>query len=268
MRIIRFIDGEGNEHIGQRQEDGSALLIEGDLFGAWSVTPESRSVQRLLAPIKPANIFCIGLNYREHADESGHPHPQSPIVFMKPNSALANPGDTIYIPRCCDPDGEVDYECELAVVIGKLARDVSEEAALDHVLGYTAANDVSARKWQANGGGGQWIRGKGFDTFCPLGPVLVTADEIQDPQSLEIRTVINGETLQQHTTADMIFSVRQLIHFLSQDTSLHPGTVILTGTPQGVGAARKPPRWLQPGDEVIVELENVGSLANTVAAAS
>jgi 2-keto-4-pentenoate hydratase/2-oxohepta-3-ene-1,7-dioic acid hydratase in catechol pathway len=132
------------------------------------------------------------------------------------------------------------------------------------VLGYTCANDVSARKWQLNAGGGQWIRGKGFDTFCPLGPVLVTTDEIPEPQNLGIRTILNNETMQDHTTSDMIFSVVEIIEFLSQDTTLLPGTVILTGTPQGVGFARKPPVWLKAGDDVIIELDQIGRLQNRV----
>ena len=133
-------------------------------------------------------------------------------------------------------------------------------------MGYTCANDVSARKWQLNAGGGQWIRGKGFDTFCPLGPVLVTADEIADPQDLGIKTILNGQTMQDHTTGDMIFSVAEIISFLSQDTTLLPGTVILTGTPQGVGFARQPPIWLKSGDEVTIELEGIGQLNNSVVA--
>lgn len=217
----------------------------------------------LLAPVVPSNIFCIGLNYREHAKEGGAAIPERPVVFMKPTSTLLDPGRPIVIPACCDPEGEVDYECELAVVIGKTAHNVSKEEALDYVFGYTAANDVSARKWQFMPGG-QWIRGKGFDTFCPLGPVLVTADEIPDPQTLHIRTILNGKTMQDHTTGDMIFSVAELISFLSQDTTLLPNTVILTGTPQGVGCVRKPPVWLKDGDEVVVELEKIGRLVNPV----
>ncbi len=150
------------------------------------------------------------------------------------------------------------------MVLGKTARDVPEARALEHVLGYTAANDVSARWWQKSGGGGQFVRGKGFDTFCPLGPVLVTADEIPNPQALGIKTILNGQVMQDHTTADMIFTVAQLISFISQDTTLLPGTVILTGTPQGVGMARKPPVFLKPGEEVVIEVEKIGRLVNPV----
>ncbi|MCA9170775.1 MAG: fumarylacetoacetate hydrolase family protein, partial [Planctomycetales bacterium] len=159
---------------------------------------------------------------------------------------------------------QVDYECELAVVIGKECLNVSRADALKYVLGYTAANDVSARDWQKNGGGGQWCRGKTFATFCPLGPCITTADEIADPNQLNIKTVLNGQTMQDWSTSDMIFDVPRLIEFLSSSTKLLPGTVILTGTPHGVGAARKPPVFLQPGDQVTVELEGVGKLTNPV----
>ena len=156
-------------------------------------------------------------------------------------------------------------ECELAVVIGKSARNVSRERAYDYILGYTCANDVSARDWQKTDGGGQWCRGKSFDTFLPLGPVLVTADEIADPHALSISTRVNGETLQHSSTGDMIFDIPTLIEFLSASTTLLPGTVILTGTPSGVGMARNPQRWLQPGDSVEVEITSIGTLKNPVA---
>ncbi len=271
MRIVRFIDDQGQMHLGRPpagwdpQHPGSVEILDGTLFGPHIATGRLVAVRKLLAPITPVNIFCIGLNYREHAKESNSPIPEHPVIFMKPTTAVTNPGDPIRIPKVCTD--EVDYECELAVVIGKTARDVSEADALRHVLGYTAANDVSARKWQRNGGGGQWIRGKSFDTFCPLGPMLVTADEIPDPQALRISTTIHGQKLQDHTTGDMIFPVSKLISFLSKDTTLLPGTIILTGTPQGVGFARTPPRWLVPGDQVVVEVETIGKLTNPVVAA-
>ena len=262
MRLVRYRKPDGKPGQGSLQ-DNTITGLDDNLLP----TGESMDLAEvsLLSPVVPSNIFCIGLNYREHAKEGGAAIPQQPIVFMKPTSTLLNPGEPILIPACCDPKGEVDYECELAVVIGRPARNVSKEDALQYVRGYTAANDVSARKWQVMPGG-QWIRGKSFDTFCPLGPVLVTADEIPNPQSLGIRTILNGETLQDHTTGDMIFTVAELISFLSQDTTLLPNTVILTGTPQGVGFARKPPIWLKPGDEVVVELEKIGRLVNPVKA--
>jgi 2-keto-4-pentenoate hydratase/2-oxohepta-3-ene-1,7-dioic acid hydratase in catechol pathway len=183
---------------------------------------------------------------------------------MKPTTAVAHPGDVIPLPRACEHGPEVDYEAELAVVIGRAARDVSPTEALAHVYGYTCANDVSARRWQRHGGAGQWIRGKSFDGFCPLGPVLVTADEMPDPQSLTLTCTLNGERVQTGNTADMIFPVAELIAFLSRDTTLRPGTLILTGTPPGVGVARNPPRFLRDGDRVVVEIEGIGALENRV----
>ena len=266
MRIIRFQDDQGNTHFGRETDGDQTTILTGDLYEGLQDTDQTATVAKLLAPVEPTNIFCIGLNYREHAEESGAPIPEQPIVFMKPTSALCHPGDPIRLPAC-QHDEEVDYECELAVVIGRTALNVAEAEALQYVLGYTCGHDVSARHWQLQVGGGQWIRGKGFDTFCPLGPVLVTADEIPDPQALSIKTELNGQTMQDHTTGDMIFSVAQLIVFLSQDTTLLPGTVILTGTPQGVGFARKPPVWLKAGDETVIEIENIGRLVNPVVAA-
>ena len=263
MRFVRFRESNGQISQGSLCDNTISCLDAG-------LQPTGESVAladvSLLAPVIPSNIFCIGLNYREHAKESGLAIPEQPVVFMKPTSTLLDPGEPIPIPACSDPQGEVDYECELAVVIGRAARNVSKEDALDYVRGYTAANDVSARKWQTVVGG-QWIRGKSFDGFCPLGPTLVTADEIPDPQVLGIRTTLNGQVVQEHTTGDMIFTVAELISFLSQDTTLLPDTVILTGTPQGVGFARKPPIWLKPGDKVVVELEKIGQLINPVKAA-
>jgi 2-keto-4-pentenoate hydratase/2-oxohepta-3-ene-1,7-dioic acid hydratase in catechol pathway len=208
-------------------------------------------------------MLCIGLNYRQHAAESNAPLPEFPVLFFKNPSALQHPGEPIVLPRWLKST-KVDYECELAVVIGKAAKNVPRERALDYVLGYTCANDVSARDWQKEGGGTQWCRGKSFDTFAPLGPRLVTSDEISNPQTLRIRTILNGETLQDCSTGDMIFDVATLIEFLSGSTTLRPGTVILTGTPQGVGVARNPPRFLQAGDKVTIDVEGIGALTNPV----
>jgi 2-keto-4-pentenoate hydratase/2-oxohepta-3-ene-1,7-dioic acid hydratase in catechol pathway len=245
------------------QPDGSAQRIIGDVFGAFEVTPEPASVQKLLAPVAPAAIVCIGLNYRRHAAEGNLPEPKHPVVFMKLPAAVQNPGDPIKLPRHLRSD-EVDYECELAVVIGRRCKNASKSAALDYVLGYTCANDVSARDWQGKWGGGQWCRGKTFDTFAPMGPCLVLKDEIPDPGALKIRTVLNGQVMQDWNTGDMIFDVPTLVAFLSGSTTLLPGTVILTGTPHGIGAARKPPVFLQPGDTVTVEIDRIGALTNPV----
>nr|VFJ51983.1 MAG: 2-keto-4-pentenoate hydratase/2-oxohepta-3-ene-1,7-dioic acid hydratase (catechol pathway) [Candidatus Kentron sp. DK]VFJ66124.1 MAG: 2-keto-4-pentenoate hydratase/2-oxohepta-3-ene-1,7-dioic acid hydratase (catechol pathway) [Candidatus Kentron sp. DK] len=266
MNIVRFLTEGGDVRLGANYQNGEAELLEGNLFGTLVPTGQKTKVKQVLAPLSPANIFCIGLNYREHARETGSELPEYPIVFMKPTTAVTGPGKPVFLPICCTRGPEVDFEGELTVVIGKTARDVAEADALQYVLGYTVANDISARKWQRNAGGKQWIRGKGFDSFCPLGPVLVTADEIPDPQGLSLRTWVNGQMMQENTTGDMIFSVAQLISYLSQDTTLIPGTIILTGTPWGVGYVRKPPQYLQAGDEVTVEIERIGKLTNLILA--
>lgn len=263
MRIIRYLDATNTIRYASQQPDGSAKLIAGDIFGNYSVTEQQADVSKLLAPVAPISFLCIGLNYRHHAEESKAPIPEFPVLFMKSPGAVQNPGDPILLPRHLRSD-QVDYECELAVVIGRRCKNVSRDRALDYVLGYTCANDVSARDWQGKWGGSQWCRGKTFDTFAPLGPCLVTPDEIPDPNALAIKLVVNGETLQDWNTNDMIFPVAALIEFLSGSTTLLPGTVILTGTPHGVGFARKPPRWLHPGDRVTVAIEKIGELTNPV----
>ncbi|HEX4124913.1 MAG TPA: fumarylacetoacetate hydrolase family protein [Tepidisphaeraceae bacterium] len=264
MRIIRYSDPQGTIRLASESSGGQRTELDGDLFGTLRSTARPAQVAKVLAPLAPSNIFCIGLNYRRHAAEGGKPEPKWPVLFMKSTGAVQNPGDPIELPTHL-PSDSVDYECELAVVIGKRCKNVSKADALKYVLGYTAANDVSARDWQNLKGGSQWCRAKTFDTFCPLGPALVTADEITDPNSLAIKTIINGETLQDWNTSDMIFSVPTLIEFLSGSTTLLPGSVILTGTPHGVGFARKPPRWLKPGDTVNIEIERIGTLSNPVA---
>lgn len=265
MHIVRFLDSRGVEHLGQRIDGNTAHAIEGDLFGSHRVTTQVLAIGKLLAPIVPRAILCIGLNYRRHAEETGAKIPEQPILFMKSPGAVQNPGDPIVLPAI---EPEVDYECELAVVIGRAAKNVRKEEALRHVAGYTCANDVSGRSWQVKRGGGQWCRGKGFDTFCPLGPDLVTPDEITNPNTLRIKTELNGQVMQDWTTSDMIYDVPTLISFLSQSTTLLPGTVICTGTPQGVGMARKPPVFLKAGDRVVVEIEGIGRLENPCQAES
>jgi 2-keto-4-pentenoate hydratase/2-oxohepta-3-ene-1,7-dioic acid hydratase in catechol pathway len=265
MRIIRYQDPQGAVGYAAQQPDGSARQIAGDIFGAYEVTGEPARVQKLLAPVAPVAFFCIGLNYRRHAEEGKATIPPFPVLFMKSPAAVQNPGDPIVLPRHLRSE-EVDYECELAVVIGRRCKNVPKDKALDYVLGYTCANDVSARDWQRRGGGGQWCRGKTFDTFAPLGPCLVLPDEIPDPGALKLRTVLNGQIMQDWNTGDMIFDVPTLIAFLSGSTTLLPGTVILTGTPHGVGFARKPPVFLQPGDSVTIEIDRIGALTNPVVA--
>jgi 2-keto-4-pentenoate hydratase/2-oxohepta-3-ene-1,7-dioic acid hydratase in catechol pathway len=262
MKIIRYQLTSGQTGFASLR-DGAAYVLEGDLFSGLTETGATVSDYKLLAPIEPKQLIGIGLNYRQHAEETHAPIPAYPIVFVKFLGALQNPEDPILLPGTLTSD-EVDFECELAVVIGKSCRNATRENALDYVFGYTAANDVSARDWQKNKGGSQWGRGKSFDTFCPLGPVLVTADEIPNPNALGIKTVLNGEVMQDWNTNDMIFDVPALIEFLSGDSTLPAGTVILTGTPQGVGMARTPPVWMKDGDVVTIEIEGIGSLRNPV----
>jgi 2-keto-4-pentenoate hydratase/2-oxohepta-3-ene-1,7-dioic acid hydratase in catechol pathway len=212
----------------------------------------------------PPAILAIGRNYAAHAAEMGSSAPERPLVFMKNPAAVIGDGEPIVIPPICrEPGPQVDFEGELAVVIDRDCRDVAPGEALGFVRGYACANDVSARWWQKEGSGGQFCRGKSFDTFCPLGP-LVPAAEVGDPQSLAIRTRVNGVLMQESTTALMLFTVGQLIAELSRGMTLLAGTVILTGTPEGVGAARKPPVFLKQGDVVEVEIERVGTLRNPV----
>ena len=263
MKIIRYQSPAGTIGFAQQHADGTATKLRGALGEKLEPTGEPAEIAKLLAPLEPRALVCIGLNFRQHAAETNAPLPKVPVVFFKNPAAVQNPGDAIELPRWL-ASGQVDYECELAVVIGRRCKNVTRADALDYVLGYTCGNDVSARDWQKEGGGSQWCRGKSFDTFCPLGPVLVTADEIPNPNALRISTKVNGETLQDCSTADMIFDVPALIEFLSGSTTLLPGTVILTGTPHGVGMARTPPRWLQPGDTVAVEIEKIGVLTNPV----
>jgi 2-keto-4-pentenoate hydratase/2-oxohepta-3-ene-1,7-dioic acid hydratase in catechol pathway len=264
MKIIRHLTPAGPAWAAL-QPDGSARALEGEVPGDFRLTDRPVTPGRLLAPVTPTNLLCIGLNYRRHAAESNSPLPPHPVLFMKNTAAVQHPGGPIQLPRHL-PSTKVDYECELAVVIGRACRNATRENALSHVLGYTCANDVSARDWQRDGGGGQWCQGKSFDTFCPLGPVLVTPDELPRPNALRIRTVLNGQVMQDWSTDDMIFDVPAIIAFLSASKTLLPGTVILTGTPHGVGFARNPPVWLQPGDEVTVDIEGIGALTNPVVA--
>jgi 2-keto-4-pentenoate hydratase/2-oxohepta-3-ene-1,7-dioic acid hydratase in catechol pathway len=286
MRIVRYLSRGDAAAVGDEADrlarwgfqhaGDSVTRADGDLFPSPAVpaptgladTGEEVEVGRLLAPLRPTAILCIGLNYAEHAAEQGKPAPERPVLFMKTPGALQHPGGPITLPRRLR-SGRVDYEAELAVVIGRTAKNVAAERALDYVLGYTCANDVSARDWQRDGGGGQWCRGKTFDTFAPLGPALVTVDELGDARGLRTATTVTPaggapEVLQDSTTADMIFGVAELVEFLSASTTLAAGTVILSGTPSGVGFARNPPRWLAPGDTVTVEIERIGALTNPV----
>lgn len=272
MRLVRFRDSDAQVHVGKDLGDEKAGLLDADPLAVFPARPsptgEIVRIAERLSPVEPSNVLCIGMNYKAHVAEMGGAIPEHPVVFMKPTGSVQHPGQPIRIPQCEHDGPETDQEAELAVVIGKPARDVSVDEALDYVLGYTCANDVSARWWQKHGGGGQFIRGKGFDTFCPLGPVLVTHgdgdDEISDPQHLRVRGYLDDDCLQDGNTSDMIFSVAELIAFLSQDTTLLPGTLILTGTPPGVGWAREPKKLLEPGMEAVIEIEKIGKLVNPI----
>ncbi|KAF0683093.1 Aste57867_24781 [Aphanomyces stellatus] len=269
-QLVRFLDAYGNERIGQQPVAGthqSQLIVGKDALGSRQLTSQFAEVRRLLAPFVPVQIIGIGLNYRNHAKETNMPIPNYPVVFYKNILSVADPESAIVLPK--REGGHVDYECELAVVLKAPCKDVSVQNALKYVAGYTCANDVSARRWQGNPmGGGQWCRAKSFDSFTPLGPVLVTPDVIHDPQNLAIETYLNDVCVQSSNTKDMVFSVAELISQLSQDTTLPAGTVILTGTPEGVGFTRKPPLYLKPGDKVEIRIQDIGSLVNYVVGAS
>lgn len=216
---------------------------------------------KLLAPLRaPQKIVAVAANYKDHAAEMNKPVPERPMFFNKSPGSICGPGDAVRFRM--DDTSELDYEGELAVVIGLRARDVEIGDALSHVLGYTIGNDVSARDAQRNDG--QFFRAKSFDTFCPLGPWIVTADEIEDPQNLAIRTAVNGEVRQDSSTSQMVFGVAELISYASRYFTLEPGDVILTGTPAGVGMGRDPKSFLSDGDEVSIEIEGIGTLPNVV----
>ena len=213
-------------------------------------------------PLGP--VIGIGRNYADHAKEMGGKVAENLVIFMKNTAALCLTGDDIVIPRLCQDRDQVDFEGELAVVIGAAARDADPARALAHVLGYCVANDVSARWWQKEGSGGQFCRGKSFDTFCPIGPHITPASAVTDPQALTITTTVAAERMQHGSTRDMIFPVAALVADLSRGMTLPPGTVILTGTPAGVGAGRTPPRFLRDGETVTIEITGLGSLSNKV----
>jgi 2-keto-4-pentenoate hydratase/2-oxohepta-3-ene-1,7-dioic acid hydratase in catechol pathway len=239
-----------------------AIAAGTDLAAAPAVAAEGPLDRfTLLAPVvAPQKVLAIGLNYRDHANETGAELPKAPILFVKTPNSIVGPGQAITYSK--DDSTQVDYEAELAIVIGRRCRRVNVDDALDYVLGYTACNDVSAR--DAQFADGQWVRGKSFDTFCPLGPWIVTADEITDPQALGIRCRVNGELLQDSSTSEMIFGCAELVSYLSQVITLEPGDVIATGTPNGVGFTRKPPVLLLDGDVVEVDIDGIGALQNTV----
>ncbi len=273
MKLVTYSTDGGAPKVGHIEDDGIQPLGGGSLLeyilhgrspdrqpGGEVVALEEASLHPPIA--RPGKIVAIGLNYEDHAEETGAPIPDKPVVFGKYPNTIVGPGAPIRIPPITE---QVDYEAELAVVIGERAKNVSEAEALDYVFGYANSNDVSARDLQFSEGG-QWTRSKSIDTFLPLGPYVATRDEIPDPQNLYIRAILNGETVQDGTTSKMIFSVAELVSFLSRGMTLEPGDVIITGTPPGVGMARDPQLWMKPGDKITIEIEGLGTLTNPVEA--
>lgn len=242
----------------QAGEEGLAQAREA--VGSGGARRHDVNKVRLLAPLlHPGKVIAVGLNYRDHAKELKVEPPASPIIFAKFPNSVTGPGAPVFLPP---GDVQLDYEAELAVVIGRAGRGISKARALEHVAGYMPLNDVSARKWQF--GDQQWVRGKSCDSFCPIGPWLTTRDEVPDPQALAIKARVNGELRQNSNTCNLIFGVAELIAFISAAITLEPGDIIATGTPDGVGVFRKPPVFLQPGDVVEVEIEGLGVLSNQV----
>lgn len=272
MRIIRFIAKDGRIHFGSDRQDGTATIVNGSISTGFAATPQRVKISKLLAPIVPTDIICIGRNYRVGAAESASDErseddgggarssePDATLeVFLKPSTSLQNPNDPILIPHFEGLEAQLDCEGELAVVIGRDARNVSESAALNYVFGYTIANDVTARAFQTAGGPPIWMRGKGFDTFCPLGPAIVTTDEIPDPQTLDIRTIINDQVVREGNTRDMIRSVSEIIAALSRHMTLRAGAVILTGAPPAI----QPPPAIKSNACVTAEIDPIGRLQN------
>jgi 5-carboxymethyl-2-hydroxymuconate isomerase len=268
MRLVQLQLADGSGALVRRDGTGYAVLgtdlqtwLAGDRPDARAELPRGEG-QTVVAPVLPGKIVAIGLNYLDHVRETGMETPTAPLVFAKFPSSVVGPSADIVIDS--DLSERVDWEVELAVVIGRRARNVSVEDALDHVLGYTVANDVSARDVQF--ADGQWVRGKSFDTFCPIGPEVITADEIENVQDLRLRTRVNGETVQDSTTAEMIFGVPTLVSYCSHSFSLEPGDLLLTGTPWGCGEFMDPRRSLEVGDVVECEVDQIGVLRNAVVA--
>lgn len=264
MKIVRFLSAGLQVHWGviSPGEPGLARLISGNPLERFEVTKEKMEIRETLAPVEPSTVYALGFNYGRHAEEIEVSYPENPVVFIKAATSVIGHGAPVVLPKA-GPD-EVDYEAELAVVIGRKGKNISREKAMDHILGYTCANDVSARDWQFHRQKNQWTRGKSFDTFCPLGPWLVTRDEVENPDDLGIRSILNGTVMQDSRTSDMFFSVREIVSDLSRSVTLHPGTVILTGTPAGVGFARNPAVYLREGDRITVEIDGIGVLSNPV----
>jgi 2-keto-4-pentenoate hydratase/2-oxohepta-3-ene-1,7-dioic acid hydratase in catechol pathway len=267
MRLVSFEGGFGR--LDEADDIATVVPLGTDLVtwlagqpAVMDTVPRAMNDLALQAPVpRPGKIVCVGLNYRDHAAETGHAVPDEPVLFAKFANSVVPDGAHVAIPALVE---EADWEAELGVVIGRRASRVAADDALGHVAGYTCLNDLSARDLQRRGG--QWTRGKAIDGFLPMGPWLVTADEVGDPQDLAIGCTLNGEVVQQSSTSRMVFSVADLVSTISQTMTLEPGDVIATGTPPGVGMGRKPPRFLEPGDELVVEIERIGRLRTTMTA--
>jgi 2-keto-4-pentenoate hydratase/2-oxohepta-3-ene-1,7-dioic acid hydratase in catechol pathway len=264
MKILRFKDTDGLVRLGVVDDPvvtdsppERARLIEGDLFSSWRVTDDTATVAKLLYPFVPGMILGIGSNYKAAFTATGRPMPEYPVVFFKLANTLQNPGDPIVLPRTMLRAETVKYEGELCVVIGKGGKNIPASEAMEHVFGYTIANDVSGSDWQGERVGRQWAKGKGFDTFCPLGPAVVTADEIGDPTSLRVVTRVNAEVEQDESVAEMVFALPRLIEFLSAAHTIADGSIILTGTPPGA-------RFVEPGEKIDVTIDGIGTLSNPV----
>jgi 2-keto-4-pentenoate hydratase/2-oxohepta-3-ene-1,7-dioic acid hydratase in catechol pathway len=260
LKIVRYSKNETTFY--GILKDGKITTVSGSIFSGFREIDEHSLLKdvRLLPPVDPPNIIAIGLNYKSHAIETKMDFPPAPVIFIKTTNTLAGPDDTIILPKMA-PD-EVDYEAELAIVIGKKAKNVKKEEAFEYVLGYTCAQDISARDCQIRLDV-QWARGKSFDTFCPIGPYIETE---MDPDNARISLKLNDKVMQESNTGDLIFSCADLVSYLSRCMTLYPGTLILTGTPSGVGFTRKPPVFLRNSDRTEVEIENIGVLRNSVVA--
>ncbi|MEJ6951647.1 fumarylacetoacetate hydrolase family protein [Natronospora cellulosivora (SeqCode)] len=258
MKILRY---KYNNEVNYGKLNGDNInRINGDIFGDYEITKEEISLDKvqIISPLDAKNVVAIGLNYRNHVKESGHDMPEKPAIFLKATSSIVGEKENIVLPAMAP--NEVDFEAELAIIIAKKAKNLREEEAKDYILGYTCANDVSARDCQRRIDK-QWARGKSFDTFCPLGPVIETK---LDPDNCNIKSLLNGEVMQDSNTSDMIFDVSYLVSYISKNMTLLPGTVIITGTPEGVGFARKPAVFLKDGDIIEIEIEGIGKLSNKV----
>lgn len=263
MKFVRFIRRHNEPEVGILQSEGIIQIIQGELFGDYEQSGETchtEEIKHYLPPVVPPNIFALGLNYREHAQETNSEIPKAPLIFIKATTSLTAHRFSIILPQ--PAPHEVDYEAELVIVIGKKCRNIRSAEAAEYIFGYTCGNDVTARDCQKRIDK-QWARAKSFDSFAPTGPVIETE---LDPSNLKIRSILNGEVMQDSTTADLIFSVPEMVSYFSRNFTLLPGTLIFTGTPPGVGVARTPPRFLQPGDKIEIEVEGIGRLENTVQA--